>query len=100
MEENLELGEVFIHRAVISRIGVTDLSHELERHAVVIQGDLSSEAMKAIGAVAEDGRIRTTHYNSNDEEYWIITNSLRFATVVILPESIDSCKTVLSLLGA
>jgi len=81
------LGELVITSAAGDDLPRVDIAHAIRRHAAGFWGDLSDED-RAANAVAlqHGGRIFSSYGSTNGIRFWVITETDRSATTVLLPD--------------
>ncbi len=81
------LGALVITSAASEALPRVDVTHALRRHAAGLWGDLSDEDRLANEmALKHGGRILSAYSSTNGIRYWVITETDRSATTVLLTD--------------
>lgn len=81
------LGKVFVSKGILEKISRTDIINALKRHAsgdwrVVSKNDWDANNK----ALEKNERLLSSYIASNGTKFWIITESDRSRTTVLLPD--------------
>jgi len=80
------LGQVVVTRSAMDTLNALDIRQSLSRHARGDWGDLcADDAAENANALVHGGRLFSA-YDSGKGSFWIITESDRSVTTVLLPE--------------
>ena len=81
------LGELVVTSAAGDALPNVDVAHAIRQHLVGRWGDLSEEDRAANErAVRNGGPIHSSYGSTNGIRFWVITESDRSATTVLLPD--------------
>jgi hypothetical protein len=81
------LGQTVITPAALSQLHPEDVKACLDRHAAGDWGEASeSDSQSNQTALTEDARLFSVYTDRNNARFWIITESDRSATTVLLPD--------------
>jgi hypothetical protein len=81
------LGALVITSAASEALPRVDVAHAFSRHAAGLWGDLSDEDRLANEmAVKHGGRILSAYSSTNGIKFWVITETDRSATTVLLTD--------------
>ena len=80
------LGQVVITPNALEKLKSDDILNALNRHVVGDWGDLDPEDRQENEAALLHGGRLLSAYRSGDTKFWIITESDRSSTCVLLPE--------------
>ena len=80
------LGQVVITPTALEKLNSDDILNALNRHIVSDWGELDDEDRQTNDAALQAGDRLLSAYRSGDTKFWIITESTREVTTVLLPE--------------
>ena len=80
------LGQVVITPTALEKLNSDDILNALNRHIVGDWGELDDEDRQTNDAALQAGDRLLSAYRSGDTKFWIITESTREVTTVLLPE--------------
>jgi len=80
------LGQVVITPNALEKLKSDDILNALNRHIVGDWGELDDEDRQTNDAALQAGDRLLSAYRSGDTKFWIITESTREVTTVLLPE--------------
>lgn len=84
---NLPLGRTVVTPGVLEQLDEVDVARAIRRHAVGDWGDMHREDWQQNDAAFEEGqRILSQHHDPAGKRFWVITESDRSVTTVLLPE--------------
>lgn len=84
---NFELGRLLMTPGVQEKIPPNEMLHALGRHVRRDWGDLDDEDRRANDLSVSDGsRLLSAYHSKEGVKFWIITESDRSATTVLLPD--------------
>ena len=87
MQTRLELGQLLITPAAHEALSPTDVRAALDRHARGDWGDVTGDDGEANDeALENEGRLFSVYHNLAGLKFWVITESDRSATTVMLPD--------------
>lgn len=86
LKPRFPLGQVVMTANVLSRIEPDDIDVGLSRHARCDWGDLPPDGGKENeSALWGGGRLLSVYHDRNDVTFWVITETNRRTTTVLLP---------------
>ena len=80
------LGQVVITPNALEKLNSDDILNALNRHVVGDWGDLENEDRQTNDEALQSGDRLLSAYRSGATKFWIITESSREVTTVLLPE--------------
>ena len=80
------LGEIYVTRAALGVLTITDMNNSLQRHARGDWGNVGSDDWEANDlALSEEHRLLSVYESTTYEVFWIITEWDRSLTTILLP---------------
>ncbi len=87
MDTKIPLGNVVVTPRVQEIVAPEDIMHAIERHAAGDWGAVSSTDRTANNRAIEDRtRVLSVYVTAQGVQFWVITESDRSVTTVLLPE--------------
>ena len=87
IQTGLELGQLLITPAAREALSPVEVNAALNRHALGDWGDVTGDDGVANDeALKNEGRLFSAYHGSDGLKFWVITESDRSATTVMLPE--------------
>jgi len=80
------LGQVVITPNALEKLNSDDILNSLNRHVVGDWGELDEEDRQTNDEALQSGSRLLSAYHSGGTKFWIITESTREVTTVLLPE--------------
>jgi len=81
-----QLGQVVITPNALEKLNSDDILNALNRHIVGDWGELDEEDRQTNDEALQSGDRLLSAYRSGDTKFWIISESSREVTTVLLPE--------------
>ena len=81
-----QLGQVVITPHALGKLNAADILNALNHHVVGDWGELDKEDKQANDAALKSGGRLLSAYHSGSSKFWIVTESSREVTTVLLPE--------------
>ena len=87
IQTRLKLGQLLITPAAREALSPVDVRTALDRHAHGDWGDVTGDDGEANDeALENEGRLFSVYHNSDGLKFWVITESDRSATTLMLPD--------------
>ena len=84
---SLQLGTIFVTPGVVDEIDRDEIYKALSRHQRYDWGNVCEEDWEANDkAVKNNSRILSSYTSKDNVDFWIITESDRISTTIMLPE--------------
>ena len=85
-QHKFQLGQIVITSNALGKLASDDILNALDRHVQGSWGDLDKDDKLENDIALEKGFRILSAYQSNGIKFWIITESSRACTTVLLPE--------------
>lgn len=90
---NFPLGALYVTKAACEVLASSDVTEALARHAWGERGDVSPEDARANAlALSESGRLLFSYKSAEGHAFWVVTETFRSATVVLLPSDYSTLR--------